>query len=242
MRVEEKDMMKKIITIVTLCCFVSAFATTVYAREPMNIADSIWKGEVTEEYSLKDLSPYTGFDDFAGTVKYYTLGYYLLNRNRRICTISSLDNHQNLKFQVFENGNEDAYNQIVSALDERTDFIQVITTLPSGILVSAREEFERNPKEAAANFLVPSNVDTKELKAVLAENNVPIYWNIEENIELGVGTIEIAIGKYIIQPGDTLSEIANAYETSVEQLLEDNQNIKDPNLIWAYDYLVINPY
>ena len=66
--------------------------------------------------------------------------------------------------------------------------------------------------------------------------------NIEENIELGVGTIEIAIGKYIIQPGDTLSEIANAYETSVEQLLEDNQNIKDPNLIWAYDYLVINPY
>ena len=76
----------------------------------------------------------------------------------------------------------------------------------------------------------------------MAENNVPIYRNIEENIELGVGTIEIAIGKYIIQPGDTLSEIANAYETSVEQLLEDNQNIKDPNLIWAYDYLVINPY
>lgn len=152
MRVEEKDMMKKIITIVTLCCFVSAFATTVYAREPMNIADSIWKGEVTEEYSLKDLSPYTGFDDFAGTVKYYTLGYYLLNRNRRICTISSLDNHQNLKFQVFENGNEDAYNQIVSSLVTYRLYSSN-NNITEWYLVSARESLKEIPKKRQLIFL-----------------------------------------------------------------------------------------
>lgn len=54
---------------------------------------------------------------------------------------------------------------------------------------------------------------------------------------------------YEIQAGDTLSEIAESNHTSIENLLELNPDITDPNLIYAGDNLVIpdndnisNPY
>lgn len=72
----------------------------------------------------------------------------------------------------------------------------------------------------------------------LTNSNIPIYWNIEES-NTDVFTLEVAVGKYVIQPGDTLSEIALKFGTSVEKLLDDNQNITNPDLIYAYDYLVI---
>lgn len=72
----------------------------------------------------------------------------------------------------------------------------------------------------------------------LKEKNIPIYWNIEkENADMF--SIEVAVGKYIIQPGDTLSDIALKYDTSVQKLLNDNKNIANPDLIYAYDYLII---
>ena len=52
-------------------------------------------------------------------------------------------------------------------------------------------------------------------------------------------TVEIAVSKYVIQPGDTLNTIAEKYNTSVEELLKQNQNITNANIIYAGDYLVI---
>lgn len=52
-------------------------------------------------------------------------------------------------------------------------------------------------------------------------------------------TIEVAIGKYIIQPGDTLSDITLKFDKSLDELLEDNKNIQNPDMIYAYDYLVM---
>ena len=72
----------------------------------------------------------------------------------------------------------------------------------------------------------------------LTNSNIPIYWNIEES-DTDVFTLTVAVGKYVIQPGDTLSEIALKFGTSVEKLLDDNQNITNTDLIYAYDYLVI---
>lgn len=42
--------------------------------------------------------------------------------------------------------------------------------------------------------------------------------------------------RYEIQPGDTLSGIANKLGVSMDRLVEKN-NIKNPNYIRAYDYL-----
>jgi LysM repeat protein len=60
---------------------------------------------------------------------------------------------------------------------------------------------------------------------------------------------EFATHSYEVQPGDTLSEIAEANDTSIEHLMELNPEISDPNLIYANSELVIpendhisNPY
>lgn len=45
---------------------------------------------------------------------------------------------------------------------------------------------------------------------------------------------------YLIVPGDTLGEIAAKYGTTVAKLLALNPNIKNPDLIFAGDYIRIN--
>lgn len=42
--------------------------------------------------------------------------------------------------------------------------------------------------------------------------------------------------RYKIQPGDTLIKIAKKLGVSVQHLIDEN-NIEDPNKIYAYDYL-----
>lgn len=40
-----------------------------------------------------------------------------------------------------------------------------------------------------------------------------------------------ADGKYTVQPGDSLSKIANKYNVSLDQIIAANPQIKDPNVI-----------
>ncbi|MCI8641659.1 MAG: LysM peptidoglycan-binding domain-containing protein [Clostridia bacterium] len=51
--------------------------------------------------------------------------------------------------------------------------------------------------------------------------------------------LEVAIGKYVINRGDSLSKIAWKNHTTVERLLELNSNIIDPNMIYHGEYLVV---
>lgn len=78
---------------------------------------------------------------------------------------------------------------------------------------------------------------------IFENNGSGTYEKMISTIDNEVDFIQIgalvAVGKYVIQPGDTLSEIALRFEASVEKLLDDNQNIINPDLIYAYDYLVI---
>ena len=66
----------------------------------------------------------------------------------------------------------------------------------------------------------------------------PIYWHTED-IDSDKFLLEVAVGKYEIKYGDCLSVIAERFNTSVEQLMADNQNIEDPDLIYAGDFLVV---
>ena len=52
-------------------------------------------------------------------------------------------------------------------------------------------------------------------------------------------TVEVAIGKYVIQQGDTLSKIAEQFDTSVDEIMEKNKNIENPDLIYSGNYLCI---
>lgn len=45
---------------------------------------------------------------------------------------------------------------------------------------------------------------------------------------------------YRIAPGDTLGEIAAKYGTTIAKLMALNPNIKNPDLIYAGDYIRIN--
>lgn len=50
----------------------------------------------------------------------------------------------------------------------------------------------------------------------------------------------MAVTKYIIQSGDTLTSIAKKYDTTVAELVRLN-NIKDANVIYAGDEIIVKP-
>ena len=66
----------------------------------------------------------------------------------------------------------------------------------------------------------------------------PIYWHTED-VNTDKFLLEVAVGKYVIEPGDCLSVLAERFGTTVEQLMADNQNITNPDLIYAGDFLVV---
>ena len=129
----------------------------------------------------------------------------------------------------------DNANAIKGRIDN-VDIMQIGTLLDNDLLDTVRKSFESDPAKATVEIFMKDD----ELYEALKEKNIPIYWNIEEkNAE--VCSIEVAVGKYIIKPGDTLSEIALKYDTSVEKILK---NIIIPQYNWgifisAYKALIL---
>ena len=95
-------------------------------------------------------------------------------------------------------------------------------------------DFVENPQETAKNVLSSVGEDF----SVEIAPDKPIYWHTED-VDADKFLVEVAVGKYVIEPGDCLSVLAERFNTSVEQLMADNQNIVDPDLIYAGDFLVI---
>lgn len=101
--------------------------------------------------------------------------------------------------------------------------------------------------QAGADEMQAQSVDLDEMQVVEdgiygAENGADVY---------GCGMIYDTeqMMDYVIQPGDTLSEIAQSYSTSVDHIMALNPEITNPDLIYAGDNLVIplgdnesNPY
>ena len=115
-----------------------------------------------------------------------------------------------------------------------TDFVQVGTYLGNHLRANLETDFAENPQETVKDVLSSAE---EEFSVEIAPNQ-PIYWHTED-VDADKFLLEVAVGKYVIEPGDCLSVIAERFNTSVEQLMADNQNIVDPDLIYAGDFLVV---
>ena len=96
------------------------------------------------------------------------------------------------------------------------------------------EAFQSDPQKAAKDVL---SSDEEEF-AVEIDSAQPIYWHTED-VNSDKFLLEVAVGKYVIEQGDCLSVLAERFNTSVEQLMADNQNIIDPDLIYTGDFIVV---
>ena len=110
---------------------------------------------------------------------------------------------------------------------------------------SIKSSFEENALETAVNLLIADPEEAQQFYDSAQELNTrfniletPVYWNIED-IDSENFILEVCIGKYKIQPGDCLSILAKRFGTTVEQLIESNPKITDPDLIYAGDTLAI---
>lgn len=124
------------------------------------------------------------------------------------------------------------YNWVES--DSQTDFVQVGTYMDNRLRANLEEAFKTDPQKAVKDVLSSA----EEKFTVEIDSAHPIYWNTED-VNTDKFLLEVAVGKYVIEPGDCLSVLAERFGTTVEQLMADNQNITNPDLIYAGDFLVV---
>ena len=77
----------------------------------------------------------------------------------------------------------------------------------------------------------PTYINT--IMSIINSNNLTKYDNVENSVDNSKNYIE-----YIVKSGDTLSEIAEKYNTTYQKIAKDN-NIKNPNLIYPNQKLKI---
>lgn len=222
-------------TVVTLSMFVS-LSIPVYALTPADLT-----AKSTQDVRISDVYNELNFDYLDLLLKQAALKEA---ETEPSWAILSLNNHQGLQFYYFPDRSSDEalsqYEELVNTSDESIDFIQFGSLIDSSSAVATQDSFTENPAKAAVQAISTvgsTNVEEK-LYSDLNSSNLPIYWNIEKT-NSDTFSLEVAIGKYVIQPGDCLSVLAERYDTTVGQLLDDNQNIINPDLIYTEDYLVI---
>lgn len=124
------------------------------------------------------------------------------------------------------------YNWVES--DSKTDFVQVGTYMDNRLRANLEEAFKTDPQKAVKDVLSSA----EEEFTVEIDSAQSIYWHTED-VNTDKFLLEVAVGKYVIEPGDCLSVLAERFGTTVEQLMADNQNITNPDLIYAGDFLVV---
>lgn len=164
--------------------------------------------------------------------------------------IVSMNDQQNIQCYYFPDKELDEvetyyYDTFWNNTDESIDFFQTGVIMDSRNKESIKSSFEKNPLETAVNLLIADPEEAQQFYDSAQELNTrfniletPVYWNIED-IDSENFILEICIGKYKIQPGDCLSILAKRFGTTVEQLVENNPKITDPDLIYAGDTLAI---
>lgn len=228
--------MKKFFTTLLTFCFILGIScsTTCAAVTPADL-----KGEsadivrISKVYSQKDLS----FQHLETLLEEAAVNG---NGPNPLWVILSLNNHQECQFYYFPDRESDGvesyyYNTFWNNTNKDVDFFQTGVVMDSRHRESIEAGLENAPLETAINLI--NAVDEDETFSASTEP-LPVYWNIQD-IDSESFILEIAIGKYEIQPSDCLSVLAERYNTTVEQLMENNQNIFDPDLIYAGDFLVI---
>ena len=146
--------------------------------------------------------------------------------------IESLDNHQNVFARHLPNKAE-----VYALHTNRIDFIEfgkLYQAESEDEIETVKQAFEKDPVESAMGFIFPVETSetegfeeyTADLRNEIVEKKIPIYWNVKPmKWDPKFYTVEVAIGKYVIQQGDTLSKIAEQFDTSVDEIMEKNKNI-----------------
>lgn len=234
--------MKKLLSTLIAVCYTLLISTsTVYAFTPADLAPLEETQNRVHDSAVYAISEFSSFDYVSNVLSKYAQREFETTEKKPTWAIRSLNNHQDLQFHIFyDKKPSEKYEKLINCIDESCDFVQIGGLLDTSVLKDTKEAFESDPVEAALNAIIPIDASANKEKVYteLRSHNIPIYWEITENSS-DVFTLEVAIGKYVIQPGDTLSKIALNYQTTVEKLLEDNVNITNPDLIYAGDYIVI---
>lgn len=227
--------MKKFFTVLLSIVFVFSISCPAYAAAtPADL-----KGEsadivrISKVYSQKDLS----FQHLETLLEEAAVNG---NGSNPLWVILSLNNHQECQFYYFPDKSQDEvenyyHDTFWNNTDLNIDFFQTGMVMDSRHRESIEADLENAPLETAINLL--NAVDEDETLSASTET-LPVYWNIQD-IDSESFILEIAIGKYEIKPGDCLSMLAEQFDTTVKQLMNNNQNIFDPDLIYAGDFLVV---
>lgn len=223
--------MKKILATFLVVCFMIISSSNVYALNPADAAITNQYGFFTSEvYDISEVS----FKEIDEYLENFAKEYFMETGEKITWAICSLSNHRKLKFYVFFDKKVEAYQELINAID--VDFIQFETLQDKELLDDTKEAFEEDSVKAALDTVLPIDNDLKPYEDL---SHLPVYWCIKEEINMDTYILEVAIGKYVINRGDSLSKIAWKNHTTVERLLELNSNIIDPNMIYHGEYLVV---
>lgn len=228
--------MRKILAFVVVCFLVMS-SSNVYAMTPTNLETGVdYKGVfVSEVQDVKEVN----FNDIVELLKYHAEFHFKMTGEKIVWAICSLDNHKSLQYYIFYDKKAELYQELIKQIDESVDFIQFGSIQDIDKLDNTRETFEEDNVKAALNVIVPVDNDSEKPYKAIKSHNIPVYWSIKESSDLGIFTMEVAVGKYVINLGDSLSQIALRNHTTIERILEKNSNISNPDLIFAGDFLVI---
>lgn len=225
--------MKKIATLTLLVTIITMLTVPALASQPDYPIDKYDTDQKFSEWE-KRLSE-------SGTAFWYKAHGRVIN-----WYIKSLDNHQHVIARHFPNKSE-----VYALHTDRIDFIEfgrLFESKTDDEIETVKQAFEKDPVDAALKFIFPVEENETEgfkeykadLRQEIAEKKIPIFWNVKTMTwDTNFYVVEVAIGKYVIQQGDTLSKIAEQFDTSVEEILRQNYNIDDQNLIYAGNYLCI---
>lgn len=229
--------MKKFFATLIVVCFVMVGGSKVYALSPADIAitDNQYRVFVSEVYDVSEVS----LEYVNEYVETFAKSYFTTTGEKLTWAVCSLCNHSKLQFYVFYDKKAEAYQELINQIDESVDFIQFGTLQDNALLDNTKEAFEDDSVKAALNAIIPIDNDSKKPYESIKKHNLPIYWNIKEDDMEEVYTLEVAVCKYEIKEGDSLSKIAQQHRTTVKRILEKNSNILDSDMIYAGDYLVI---
>lgn len=227
--------MKKIFATLVVVCFVIIRVSKVYALSPVSsvITDNEYRCFASEVYDISEVS----FDEIDEGVEEFAKSYFDTTGEKLTWAICSLCNHSKLQLYVFYDKKAEAYQELINQIDESVDFLQFGTLQDNALLNNTKEAFEKDSIKAALNAIIPMDNDMEKPYDTIKRHHLPVYWKIKEGKD--VYTLEVAVCKYIVKPGDTLTKIARQNQTTVERILEKNTNISDPDMICSGDYLVI---
>lgn len=226
---KENNIMKKSLTTVVTCGLVLTLSVI---NAPMSVEAA---SEVAIGYA--DGNYYS--NGFGGTFRELEAGIQenlSEGHERPIWILASENSHTEAEY-YFSTDKEmdslsDEYDRFINS--RNTDFVQVGTYMDNRLRANLEEDFKTDPQKTVKDVLSSAEVEFQ----VEISPDKPIYWNTED-VDADKFLLEVAVGKYVIEPGDCLSVIAERFNTSVEQLMADNQNIENPDLIYAGDFLVV---